>query len=279
MIENMNAVLAFLKPPMPVEDQFGPATFAKYKTQWFVLLGVWAVLRHHGCTTGGIVFPVSLGVILPLTEVLKQSPQFTFGFWSGWVTWMWELHTGCPLLTAFFFIPFLNGLYNIYILLEPHLPTRVSHAELTLDDPRNYNVFLVAFAIFCVFLVASGPLISSLLFIAFMLTYTAGFAQLVHAYKHNAPAAAAVTPAAGGKGSVIISDNTVVGKFWVTHMVGKNLTEKMDLAAFTESCQGPRGVVRNNQILSLFKAKLQDAGYTITDRRAAANQVPAPKPT
>ena len=278
MIENMNAALALLNPPMSVAEQFGPATFGKYQFHFF---GMWAVLAlwWHYDRNVDLRVPVIFSVILPLTEALKQSPEFTFGFWSDWVTWMWHFHAGCPLITAFFFTPFaVNGLYNIYKFLEPYLPTRAPHVELSLDDQRNYYVCLIIFAIFCVFLVASGPLISSLLFIAFMLAYTIGIAEQVHAYDPKA-AAAAVTPAKGGKGSVIISDSTVVGKFWVTHIHGKNLDENMKLDVFTKSCQGPRGVVRNNQILSLFKAKLEKANYTVTDSRAAVNKVPAPKST
>jgi hypothetical protein len=275
MIENMNAVLALLNPPMSVAEQFGPATFGKYQ---FVFFGMWAVLAvwWHYDRNVDLIVPVLFSVIVPLTEALKQSPEFTFGFWSGWVTWMWELHAGCPLLTVLFFTPWAGyGLYIICKFLEPYLPTRAPHVELSLDDQRNEYVCLIIFAIFGTFLVASGPLISSLLFIAFMLAYTIGIAEQVHAFNTNA-AAAAVTPAAGGKGSVIISDNTAVGKFWVTHMVGKKLDEKMDLAVFTQSCIGEPALFRNNQKLSLFKAKLQDAGYTVIDRRAAVNKVPAP---
>jgi hypothetical protein len=278
MIENLNAALALLNPPMSVAEQFGPATFGKYQFHFF---GMWAVLAiwWHYDHNVDLRVPVIFSVIVPLTEALKQSPEFTFGFWSDWVTWMWELHAGCWWLTVLVFIPFaVNGLYIICKFLEPYLPTRAPHVELSLDDQRNWDVCLIIFAIFVVFLVASGPLISSLLFIAFMLAYTIGIAEQVHAYDPKA-AAAAVTPAKGGKGSVIISDSTVVGKFWVTHMVGKNLDEKMDLAVFTKSCIGQPALFRNNQILSLFKAKLEKAGYIVNDSRAAVNQVDAPKST
>ena len=167
MIENMNAALALLNPPMSVAEQFGPATFGKYQFHFFGMWSVLAIWWHYDRNVD-LRVPVIFSVILPLTEALKQSPEFTFGFWSDWVTWMWHFHAGCPLITAFFFTPFaVNGLYNIYKFLEPKLPTRAPHVELSLDDQRNYYVCLIIFAIFGTFLVASGPLISSLLFIAF----------------------------------------------------------------------------------------------------------------
>ena len=93
---------------------------------------------------------------------------------------------------------------------------------------------------------------------------------------HIAAASASTAGGVGTSGSVIISDNSVknVSKFWVTHMVGKNLNDKMNLDDFTAKCKHPVTASRNNQKMSLFKAKLELAGYTVNERRTII--VPAP---
>ncbi len=131
-------------------------------------------------------------------------------------------------------------------------------------------------------LFAAGPILKSVAFLLYVLFYIIGaitWACEIYQYAEaKGIIAAAQASVAGTKPAkaVVISQRTEINKFWADHMGPKKLTEGKDLAVFTANCNHAVPAVCKHQKLSLFKAKLLAAGYTVDDRRSIGNQVPAP---
>ena len=221
-------------------------------------------------------------VMAGATELLKQSPEFTSGLWSvDGVTWWYECHAASPILSGICLLFAVMGMYEAYERLESRVHAPAMPMDVGLENKLKREGCFVAFGLSGVVLCAAGPILKSVAFILYVLFYGIGliaFGVKLHeeGQKHIAAASASTAGGVGTSGSVIISNNSVnnVSKFWVTHMVGKNLNDKMDLDDFTANCQHPVTASRNNQKMSLFKAKLELAGYTVNERRTII--VPAP---
>lgn len=216
----------------------------------------------------------TFALICVSSQTLRDSPEFTFGFWSQDVTAWYNFHVSLRWVNLIFIGLALYACKAGAEIVRPHMSTWTlpKCEDMSFGSKLKGGTVFFAFTVLFALLLASWPALSSTGFIAFVLLYVTGFCKLlidlaedVKTKTAAASTASAASAAVGRapKNSVSISNSTRVNDFWRIHMVAKGLTEGKQLSDFTKECSGNNAAERNKKILFLFKSKLIAANFAV----------------